>query len=241
MPSRSRAFQITSGRPSTTARAPMCGDSARTWFTSSATGRVRSRSRSAAVIFSAYVAPSAGWGAEHGLGQHVADQACGNLGRARVHGAGVVVGPDVECLLRGDRAGVELGRRAMDRDAGLRVAGHERALDRRRTAPARQERRMHVEPEPAVEQRVGDEQAVRGDDDRVGGDLDALVELGGLRDGNPEPLGRLLGGGRRELAAATARLVGTREQQHDLVLGGEALEDVGAEGGGRCDRDPGHG
>jgi len=126
----------------------------------------------------------------------------------------------------------------MDGDARAGVARHERALDRRRPAPARQQRRMHVEPEPAVEQRVGDQQPVRRDDDRVGRDLDALVELRGLRDGNPESLRGLLGGCRRELAAAAARLVGTREQQRDLVLGGEALEDVGAEEGGRCDRDP---
>ena len=33
-------------------------------------------------------------------------------------------------------------------------------------------------------------------------------------------------------------LVGSREQKRDLVLGGEALQDVGAERRGRCDRKP---
>jgi hypothetical protein len=96
---------------------------------------------------------------------------------------------------------------------------------------------MHVEPEAAVEQHVGDEQAVRGDDDRVGGNLDALVELRGLRDGDAEAVGRLLRSRRRELAATAARLVGPREQERDVVLGGEALEDVRAERSGRCVRD----
>ena len=63
-------------------------------------------------------------------------------------------------------------RRAMDRDAGLVVARHDRALDRRGAAPARQQRRMDVEPERALEQLVRDQEAVGADDDRVGGDLD---------------------------------------------------------------------
>jgi hypothetical protein len=88
---------------------------------------------------------------------------------------------------------------------------------------------MHVEPEPAVEQHIGDEQPVRGDDNRVRRDFGALVQLGGLRDGNPEPLGCFLGGVGASLRRRP-RLVGTREQQRDLVIGGEALEDVGAEG-----------
>ena len=49
----------------------------------------------------------------------------------------------------------------MDRDAGLRVAGHERALDRRRAAPARQQRRVDVQPEAALEQRLRDQQRRR--------------------------------------------------------------------------------
>ena len=136
-------------------------------------------------------------GLEHRLGQHVADQPRGDLGGTRVHRSGVVVRLELERLLSGDRAGVELGGRAMDRDAGSRVARHQRTLDRRRAAPARQERRMDVEPEPTVEQRVRDEQPVRGNDNRVGRNLDAVVESRRLRDGDPEPLGGLLRGCRR--------------------------------------------
>src|SRR5207244_911998 len=51
--SSSRAFQTTSGRPSTTALAPTCGDRARMRLTSSWAGLVRSSSRSAGVSFSA--------------------------------------------------------------------------------------------------------------------------------------------------------------------------------------------
>ena len=53
-----------------------------------------------------------------------------------------------------------------------------------------------------VEQRLGDQQPVRGDDDGVGRDLDVLVEPRGLRDRDAEPLGDLL---RRRSARACAR------------------------------------
>ncbi len=42
-------------------------------------------------------------------------------------------------------AGVERLHDAHDRHAGLGVAGHHRAMDRRRAAPARQQRRVHVD------------------------------------------------------------------------------------------------
>ena len=54
----------------------------------------------------------------------------------------------------------------------------------------------------------------------------------------PEPLGDRLGGRGRELAAAPGRRVGPRDERGDLVAAGEPLEDVGAEGRGRRDRDP---
>ena len=83
---------------------------------------------------------------ERWMFEHAVEQSRGNLGRARVHDAGVVLRADVERFLCGDRPGVELLRRAVDGDSRLRVAGHDRALDGSGAAPARQERRMHVQP-----------------------------------------------------------------------------------------------
>ena len=57
--------------------------------------------------------------------------------------------------------------RLVDRHAGLLVAGHDRPLDRGRTAPARQQRRMDVQPQRLVEERLGDQQAVGRDHDGV--------------------------------------------------------------------------
>ena len=70
-----------------------------------------------------------------------------------------------ERLLRGDRPAVELGDRAVDRHPGRLVAGEDRPLDRRGAAPARQERRMDVQPQRPVEQRRRDVEPVRADDD----------------------------------------------------------------------------
>src|SRR5262249_19166864 len=83
---------------------------------------------------------------EPGVGQHVAEGPRGDLRRAGEDRAGVVVGPDREGLLRRDRAGVERLDRAVDRDARLLVAGEDRPLHWRRSAPAREERRMDVQP-----------------------------------------------------------------------------------------------
>ena len=55
-----------------------------------------------------------------------------------------------------------------------RVAGHDRPLDRRRAAPARQQRRVDVEELVVGQQRLLDQRAVRADEERVGrrgGDL----------------------------------------------------------------------
>ena len=187
-----RAFHTISGRPSTTARAPMCGDSARTRFTSSAH---RTREIELAILGPDLLGVGdavAGLRRERRLGlrQHLAEQLGRDLGGARVDGARVVVRPDVEGTLRGDRPGVELGDRPVDGDAGALVAGHERALDRRGAAPARQQRRVDVEPQRAVEQRVRDQQPVRADDDGVGAEVDRLVQRRRLRHGDAEPLAR---------------------------------------------------
>ena len=61
-----RARQTVTRRPCSSARAPMCGDSARTRRTSSSAGRSRSSSRSAGPILSAYVTPSSLCGTNSG-------------------------------------------------------------------------------------------------------------------------------------------------------------------------------
>ena len=80
-----------------------------------------------------------------------------------------LVRPDRPAADREHRAGVELLHHAHDRDAGLGVAGDHRAMDRRRAAPARQDRGVHVDhAEPRNrQQRVGQEPAVGGDDAEV--------------------------------------------------------------------------
>ena len=66
---------------------------------------------------------------------------------------------------RRHRAGVEAFLHAHEVDAGLGVAGHDRALHRRRAAPARQQRSVNVE---AAEFRRGEHG--RRQDETVGGD-----------------------------------------------------------------------
>ena len=122
-----------------------------------------------------------------------------------------------------DRAGVERGHRLVDRDAGLLVAREDRALDRRGAAPARQQRRVHVQPERPVEQRLRDEQAVREITIASTGSSGS-VRLLGLVHRTPSRSATSFVGGRRELAAAAARRVGPGEEVRDLVARGEPLE-----------------
>ena len=97
---------------------------------------------------------------------------------------------------------------------------------------------MDVEPERPFEQHRRDEEAVRAHDDDVRRDPDTVVEPCRLLDRNPQPLGRLLCGRRRDAPPAPRGLVGPRQQLDDLELRREPLEDVGAERRGRGDRDP---
>ena len=60
------------------------------------------------------------------------------------------------------------GGEAHDRDARDQVAGHDRPLDRGRAAPARQQRRVHVEDLVGAQERLAHEHAVGADAQRVG-------------------------------------------------------------------------
>ena len=129
------------------------------------------------------------------------------------------------------RAAVEPGGDAHDRDAGLLVAGHDRAFDRGGPAPARQQRRMDVEHQVLGQQRLLDQRPERAHADglgRGGGDPCAgvlVVDRFGLEDLDPERL-RPLGDRRRcQAPSAPARTVGARDDERRAVRGvGQALE-----------------
>ena len=165
------------------------------------------------------------------LGQHLVQQLDRELGGALVDRRRVVLGADRERALRCDRAGVELLHGLVDRDAGLGVAGHERALDRGGAAPARQQRRVHVQPERrARAASSGISSAVGGDDDRVrrrGRARRRAAPAGST--GIPSRSATTFAGGARDPPAAAARPVGPRQQVRDVVPRGEPLEHVGAE------------
>src|SRR5919204_3627642 len=95
--------------------------------------------------------------------------------------AGVIVLADAEPLLRPDGPRVELLHRPMDRDAGLGIAGHDRAFDGSGASPPRQERRVNVQPQIPLEKRLGNQQPVRRDHDGI--DVMAVYT-----DITPEPL-----------------------------------------------------
>ena len=59
---------------------------------------------------------------------------------------GGLVAPDRTRLHREDVARVEFGHQLEDRGAGLLIAGHDRPLHRCRSAPARQQREVQVDP-----------------------------------------------------------------------------------------------
>jgi hypothetical protein len=104
------------------------------------------------------------------------------------------------------RAAVQAGGESHDRHPARRVAGHDRPLDRRGTAPARQQGGVHVEYLVLGEQRLLDQRPKRAHDHRlcdlgaVAGACDLLarglvVDALGLGESDPE-LTRELGHGR---------------------------------------------
>ena len=109
-----------------------------------------------------------------------------------------------------------------------RVAGEQRALDRRRAAPARQQRGMDVQRalRRGLEQRRRQEQAVGGDDQRVRlrGHAPRSASCGvlsaqRLEHGEPALRREMLDRARRRSHAAAGRPVGLRQNERDVVAG----------------------
>ena len=133
--------------------------------------------------------------------------------------AEVVVRPDLLVALQADRTGVELRSRPHDRDPGDLVARLERALDRRRAPPARQQRRMDVEHRMLRQERVLDQRAERADQDLLGPSRPdprasvVRVDRVGLEDLDPQLASRLGNGRRLHLPPAPTRPVGPSDDE----------------------------
>ena len=164
-----------------------------------------------------------GLGPEDGLGQDSIQQRNGERRGFFVDRAGVVLRAEREGRLGGDRAGVQFLDRLVNRHSGLGVAGHQRPLDGRGTAPARQERGMDVEPERLLELSLRDQNAIGGQDDGVSLEDEGGVELLGLEHGNAEATCHDLRRRWTELLPAPGRAVGTGDEKGDLAPRGQSL------------------
>jgi hypothetical protein len=98
------------------------------------------------------------------------EQARPERGELVVQTAPGVLGRDGDRFLEQDRPGVEPFIHLHDGDASRPVTGEERALDRRGSAPARQERCVHVETAARREreQRRRQDQSIGRDNQRCG-------------------------------------------------------------------------
>ena len=180
----------------------------------------------------------AGLGLHHGkqlieTRQGVDHEFAAQCGKAVVQAAGTVLRIDGHGLGQQHGAAVESGFHLHDGDAGLRVARLDRAMDRRRAAPARQQRSMDVDAAARrqVEHGLRQDQAVGGHHHQFGAALDAggadrlvrrrILEPLGLGHRNGVRQGDFLYGGGLQHHAAPGRAVGLGQHQHHLVSGGE--------------------
>ena len=125
----------------------MCGESARMRSWSSLAGRDQSSSRSAGPIFSAYVA-SPTWGENDVVGERLVDQRRREASRLLVDVARQSCrrrSEIVRCAPIGPASSSSTS--LITETRALLVAGHDRALDRSCSTPARKPRRVDVEPE----------------------------------------------------------------------------------------------
>ena len=170
-----------------------------------------------------------------GLGSTSLEQLDADLRGAVVDGAGVVLGPIGNGSLRGDRPGVELLDELDHRDAGLVVAGHDRPLDGRRPTPARQQRRVDVQPEVPLEQRCRDQPPVGDEHDRLGS------SSGSSRlstTGSPSFSAVSFAGAGRSPRPRPAGASGCVRTNAISCRSGEPLEHVGAERRARGEAEP---
>ena len=150
----------------------MCGVRARTAAASSVAGRAGSRRRSAGVdllgvgrlrlVLLGELEPALGREVERPDQQLAAEP-----GQGRGERLEVCVGADRHLGAERHGPGVEPGGQLHHADAGAGVAGHDRPLDRRRAAPARQQRGVHVQHQVLGEQRLADQLTEGADDDRA--------------------------------------------------------------------------
>ncbi len=128
---------------------------------------------------------------------------------------------DRDCAREVHGPRVQAGVHLHDADAGLGIAGEHGALDRRRAAPARQQRRVQVDTAHArpVEPLAGQQQPIRDDDHEVrtlaGRRLGGPPQRRGLRERQAELERDSLDRRRREAAAPAGRAVGLREHERD--------------------------
>jgi hypothetical protein len=169
-----------------------------------------------------------------GGGQRAHDQAGAERGQAVVQAGSGVVGQDGLALDQQHVAGIEAGVHLHDRDAGLGVAGLDRAMDRRGAAPARQQRAVDVQAAQArqVQHPLRQDQAVGGDHQHVGprGVQRGAAGFGLVRELAVQPQaarlghrraeleGQLLDRRRRQLHAPAGGTVGLgQHQRHDVA------------------------
>jgi hypothetical protein len=153
--------------------------------------------------------------------------------KAVVQAAGAVLRVDGDGAGQQHGTGIETGFHAHDGDAGLRVSSLDGAMDRRRAAPARQQRGVDVDAAAArqVEHGLRQDEAVSGHHHELGaacgaGGADRLMccrilQALGLGHRDTVRQRHLLHGGGLQRHAAAGGTVGLGQHQYHLVTGGK--------------------
>ncbi len=123
------------------------------------------------------------------------------------------IGPDGAGFLQQYRTGIETFIHFHDGDAGFRIARHNRPLDRRRPAPARQERDMNIDATlfGSFQHRCGQDQPIGDHHGDIGAQLREfrlcvhVLQRFGMADGQAERLGPRMHGRRTRLVAPPGR------------------------------------
>ena len=161
------------------------------------------------------------------LPEHFHHETPAEIGQLVVHGGGGVVDADAERALEQHGARIKPALHAHDGDAREMVAVHDRPLDGGRAPVLGQERAVDVERPDGrdVQHGLGQDEAVGGDDQRVGaepgerGAVGFVLEVERLEDRDAEFLRQHLDGGRLELVPAPGGAVGLAIGGDDLAAG----------------------